>query len=46
VEGEVNPDAAWYYPSASPLGRRINDRVAFWHRVRVESVRVELRPAP
>jgi len=46
VEGEVNPDAAWYYPSPSPLARRIKDRVAFWHRVRVESVRVELRPAP
>jgi len=38
VEGDVNPDAAWYYPSPSPLARRIKGHVAFWHGVRVESV--------
>jgi uncharacterized protein (DUF427 family) len=46
VGGEVNPDAAWYYPSPSPLARRIKDHVAFWHGVQVRSVHVELRPAP
>lgn len=36
VNGEVNPDAAWYYPHPSPLARRIKDHVAFWNGVRVE----------
>ena len=35
VQGEVNPDAAWYYPKPSPLAR-IKDHVAFWNGVRVE----------
>lgn len=34
--GEVNPDAAWYYPKPSPLARRIRNHVAFWNGVRVE----------
>lgn len=35
VEGEVNRDAAWYYPAPSPLATRIKDRVAFWRGVQV-----------
>jgi uncharacterized protein (DUF427 family) len=36
VDGEVNPDAAWYYPHPSPLARRIKNHVAFWNGVNVE----------
>lgn len=36
VDGQVNRDAAWYYPHPSPLARRIKDHVAFWHGVRIE----------
>ena len=35
VDGETNPDAAWYYPEPSDLARSIKDRVAFWHGVNV-----------
>jgi len=36
VNGKVNPDAAWYYPSPSPAAAEIKDRIAFWHGVKVE----------
>lgn len=36
VDGEVNENAAWYYPHPSPLARKVKGRVAFWHGVRVE----------
>ncbi|AYF74949.1 DUF427 domain-containing protein [Nocardia yunnanensis] len=36
VDGKENPDAAWYYPTPSPLARKIKDHVAFWHGVEVE----------
>jgi uncharacterized protein (DUF427 family) len=36
VEGQVNPDAAWYYPEASDAAREIEGRVAFWAGVRVD----------
>ena len=36
VDGEVNPDAAWYYPRPSFLAKRIKNHVAFWQGVRVE----------
>jgi uncharacterized protein (DUF427 family) len=36
VNGEVNPDAAWYYSRPSPLARKIKDHVAFWNGVVVE----------
>jgi uncharacterized protein (DUF427 family) len=36
VDGEVNPDAAWYYPEPTPLAAKIKDRVAFWRGVQVE----------
>ena len=36
VGGEVNKDAAWYYPDPSAMAARIKDHVAFWHGVKVE----------
>jgi uncharacterized protein (DUF427 family) len=35
--GQVNKNAAWYYPHPSPLARRIKNHVAFWHGVQVEA---------
>ena len=36
VNGAHNPDAAWYYPSPSPLARKIKNYIAFWHGVEIE----------
>jgi uncharacterized protein (DUF427 family) len=36
VNGEVNKDAAWYYPEPKEAAREIKGRVAFWRGVRVE----------
>ena len=36
VGGDVNADAAWYYPEPKDAAREIKDRVAFWRGVRVE----------
>jgi uncharacterized protein (DUF427 family) len=36
VDGQVNRDAAWYYPQPKDAARQITDHVAFWHGVRVE----------
>jgi uncharacterized protein (DUF427 family) len=36
VGGEVNVDAAWYYPEPSDAAKQIKGRVAFWRGVRVE----------
>jgi uncharacterized protein (DUF427 family) len=41
ANGEVNPDAAWYYPKPSPLARKIKNHVAFWNGVVIEG-----RPEP
>jgi len=38
VDGNVNRDAAWYYPSPKRAARKVDGRVAFWRGVRVESV--------
>jgi uncharacterized protein (DUF427 family) len=35
VAGEVNSDAAWYYPEPLPAAAQIRDRVAFWKGVEV-----------
>jgi len=35
VGGEVNRDAAWYYPSPKPAAANITGRVAFWRGVEV-----------
>lgn len=37
VGGDVNRDAAWYYPDPKPAARNIKDHVAFWRGVQVES---------
>jgi uncharacterized protein (DUF427 family) len=36
VDGQENPDAAWYYPAPKPAAAAIKDHVAFWHGVTVE----------
>lgn len=33
VDGETNPDAAWYYPRPSAAAKQIEGRVAFWKGV-------------
>lgn len=35
VKGQVNKDAAWYYPEPSEAARKIAGRVAFWKGVDV-----------
>ena len=35
VDGDVNTDAAWYYPSPKEAAKEIRDRVAFWRGVTV-----------
>ncbi len=37
VNGQRNPDAAWYYPEPRAAARQIKDHVAFWKGVKVES---------
>ena len=36
VDGEVNRDAAWYYPNPKDAAANIRGRVAFWKGVAVE----------
>jgi uncharacterized protein (DUF427 family) len=35
VNGQRNPNAAWYYPQPKPAASQIKDRVAFWKGVEV-----------
>lgn len=35
VNGEVNKDAAWYYPQPKPAAAGIKDHVAFWRGVKI-----------
>ena len=35
VNGDVNPDAVWYYAEPKPEAANIRDRVAFWKGVKV-----------
>lgn len=37
IDGQVNRDAAWYYPDPKPAAAAIKGRIAFWRGVRVES---------
>jgi uncharacterized protein (DUF427 family) len=37
VDGQVNKDAAWYYPEPKPAADEIKGRVAFWRGVKVEA---------
>jgi len=36
ADGEVNKEAAWYYPDPKPTAKQIKDRVAFWRGVDVK----------
>ena len=36
VNGHMNKDAAWYYPSPRPAAKNIAGYVAFWGGVRIE----------
>jgi uncharacterized protein (DUF427 family) len=36
MDGQDNPDAAWYYPDPKPVARKIKGYVAFWRGVDVE----------
>lgn len=36
VDGQVNRDAAWYYPQPKRAAEAVTDRVAFWNGVTVE----------
>ena len=36
INGEVNKDAAWYYPNPKEAASNIKDRIAFWKGVVVE----------
>lgn len=35
VNGDINTDAAWYYPHPKDAAAQIKDRVAFWKGVSV-----------
>jgi uncharacterized protein (DUF427 family) len=35
VNGEVNEDAAWYYPQTKDAAKNIEGKVAFWRGVEV-----------
>ncbi|HEU4458057.1 MAG TPA: DUF427 domain-containing protein [Methylibium sp.] len=35
VDGELNPEAAWYYPEPKEAAREIKGRIAFWKGVKV-----------
>lgn len=37
VDGQVNADAAWYYPDPSRAAREIVGHYAFWHGVEVRA---------
>lgn len=36
VDEQVNPGGAWYYPTAKPAAKQIENYVAFWQGIRVE----------
>jgi uncharacterized protein (DUF427 family) len=37
VDGAVNTDAAWYYPSPKEAAEQIRNRIAFWKGVTVSA---------
>lgn len=37
VNGQTNPDAAWYYPSPKQAANQIKGHVAFWKGVTVQA---------
>ncbi|HAU21465.1 MAG TPA: hypothetical protein DCS24_02545 [Erythrobacter sp.] len=36
IGGEINQDAAWYYPDPKEAALQIKDRIAFWRGVEVK----------
>ncbi|MDF4221220.1 DUF427 domain-containing protein [Maribacter sp. M208] len=38
VDGDVNKDAAWYYPEVSELAKGIKGYIAFWKGVEVKEI--------
>jgi len=36
IDGQDNPDAAWYYPAPKPLARKLKGYVGFWRGVEIE----------
>ena len=36
VGGQVNKDAAWYYPDPKPAAKNIAGYIAFWKGVKIE----------
>ena len=37
VAGQVNKDAAWYYPDPKPAAKNIAGYIAFWKGVKIEN---------
>jgi uncharacterized protein (DUF427 family) len=37
VDGQVNKDAAWYYPEPKDAAKHIKGYIAFWRGVQVET---------
>ncbi|HEY9649423.1 MAG TPA: DUF427 domain-containing protein [Coleofasciculaceae cyanobacterium] len=37
VDGQVNKDAAWYYPTTKDAAKNIEGYIAFWKGVKVEA---------
>ena len=36
MNGQVNKDAAWYYPETKPAAANVKGYIAFWRGVKVE----------
>lgn len=36
IDGEINKDAAWYYPEPKPAAQKIKNHIAFWKGVEVQ----------
>jgi uncharacterized protein (DUF427 family) len=45
VDGDANPDAAWFYPEPREAAAQIKGRIAFWKGVQVQLQRIVARPA-
>jgi uncharacterized protein (DUF427 family) len=37
VDGQLNKDAAWYYPAAKDAAKNIEGYIAFWKGVKVQA---------
>ena len=36
VDGNINKDAAWYYPDTKPAADNVRGYIAFWRGVKIE----------